>query len=168
MRWCSALEQAAHFTTGRSTAEIVFSIFSCESIVKSIFLFKVQLENENAADDNANTVEPEHVNADNDEIENEVDDDEEAEDEDEIPPWQDEECKILYRVYVNVRSMLANRGYGVVETGQVADLKFLEDQQDPVESIECFYQRMKGNAEDIERSKMRIEASRGGLEDGEG
>ena len=121
------------------------------------------VENENAADDNANTVEPEHVNADNDEIENE-----EVEDEDEIPPWQDEECKILYRVYITVRSMLANRGYGVVETGQVADLKFLEDQQDPVESIECFYQRMKGNAEDIERSKMRIEASRGGLEDGEG
>ena len=116
------------------------------------------VENENAADDNANTVEPEHVNADNDEIENE-----EVEDEDEIPPWQDEECKILYRVYITVRSMLANRGYGVVETGQVADLKFLEDQQ----ALSVSTNVWRG-AEDIERSKMRIEASRGGLEDEEG
>ena len=67
--------------------------------------------------------------------------------------------------------MLANRGYGMVETGlpSVDDLKFLEDVADPVTDIRTFYERTKDTTREVDRRKMRLEATRGdGVDDGHG
>jgi len=76
-------------------------------------------------------------------------------------PWETQECKTLYRVYCTVRSMLDNRGYTLIETGLPGADADLERLVDPVEDVEKFFHATQGNTGEVERAKMRIEASRG-------
>ena len=111
--------------------------------------------------------EEENVGLQNAEEREDEQEEEEEEEEEEEKPWETPETKRLFRVYCTVRSMLANRGYGLVETGEesavTADIKFLEDDVDPMTDIVAFYERTKGTTREVERGKMRIEATRGDL-----